>query len=65
MADNETLIERLDADAKTQVRLAMIAESEPVAAMHLDLALFSKEQARVLENIDEDGGWPGPLAFVR
>ena len=48
------LVDDLDTQARKHVHLAIIAEAQPVAEMHIDLALFSKTQARIVENLCED-----------
>lgn len=47
-------LEQLRARARDHVHLAVIAESLPVAEMHIDLAIFSEEQARLAERDCED-----------
>lgn len=54
MIDCEDIIERLHAEARTQVHLAVLAEAVPVAAMHLELAELNQQQARVAEEVCED-----------
>jgi len=54
MIDCDDLVEALQVQARDQVHLAMLAGSAPVAAMHLDLALFSGNQARVADELCED-----------
>lgn len=55
MIDCDDLIDQLHAEAKSHVHLATIAEAVPVAAMHMDLALFSERQAQVAEQLCDDG----------
>lgn len=47
----EELIDHLHSQARDQVHLALIAQSAPVAGMHLDLAEFSENQAHVAEEL--------------
>ena len=54
MTDCEELIEHLHSKARDQVQLAMLAEAIPVVSMHLDLAEFREQQARVAEDLCED-----------
>lgn len=51
MIDCEDMIERFHADARIQVHLAVLAEAVPVAAMHLELAELSQQQALVAEEV--------------
>lgn len=54
MIDCEELIEHLHSEARGHVRLAVLAEAAPVVGMHLDLAEFHEQQARVAEQLCED-----------
>ena len=54
MTDCEELIEHLHSKARDQVRAAMLAETTPVVGMHLDLAEFREQQARVAEELCEN-----------
>ena len=54
MIDCDELVEALQVQARDQVQLAMLAGAAPVAAMHLDLALFSGNQARVADELCEE-----------
>jgi len=54
MMDCDDLVETLQAQAREQVHLALLAAAAPVAAMHLDLAFFSGNQARVADELCED-----------
>lgn len=51
MTDCDDLIEDLRQLTREQVELALIAAAPPVAAMHIDLALFGVEQARFAERL--------------
>ena len=51
MTECDELVDHLRAQTRDQVHLAVIARSISVAGMHLDLAKFSEEQARVAEEI--------------
>lgn len=51
MNDCERLIELFHSSARDQVQLALLAETAPVATMHLDLAVFREQQARVAEEM--------------
>ncbi|MES2421442.1 MAG: hypothetical protein V4595_09100 [Pseudomonadota bacterium] len=53
--DCDELIELLHSEARTQVELALLAQADEVAGMHLDLAQFSERQARVAEELCEEG----------
>lgn len=50
----DELIEALHGRVRDHVHLALIADAAPVAEMHLDLAFFSQDQARVAEELCED-----------
>jgi hypothetical protein len=54
MNDCDELIERLHAQAHDQVHLALIARAVPVAAMHLELSLFTGSQARAAEELCDE-----------
>ena len=54
MTGCEKLIDHLHAKARDQVHLALLAATAPVAGMHLDLAEFREQQARVAEELCED-----------
>lgn len=54
MIDCDELIEHFHAEARDEVHLAMLAKSIPVVGMHLDLAEFREQQARVAEELCED-----------
>lgn len=54
MTDCDELINELHAQSRDHAHLAVIADAVPVAEMHIDLALFSEEQARVAEELCED-----------
>lgn len=54
MINCDDLIEALQVQAREQVHLALLAAAAPAAAMHLDLALFSGNQARVADKLCED-----------
>jgi len=54
MTDCEKLLELLHSRARDQVGLALLAESSAVAGMHLDLAEFREQQARVVDEICVD-----------
>jgi hypothetical protein len=49
--DCEELIDLLHADARDQIELALLAKADEVSGMHLDLAEFSKQQARTAEEL--------------
>ena len=51
MVDSDDLIDRLHADARTQLQLALLAETAPVAAMHLELAKLNEERAHAVAEI--------------
>ena len=55
MTDCDDLIDGSRRLTREQVDLAIIAEAPPVAAMHIDLAVFGVEQARVAEQLCDDG----------
>lgn len=55
MSECDELIEHLHAQACDHAHLAVIARAAPVAEMHIDLAIFSEEQARAAEQLCEDG----------
>ena len=57
MTDCDDLIHDLHAKARNHVHLAVLAETAPVAEMHIDLAVFSEERAHVAEELCED--WLG------
>lgn len=52
--DCNDLIDSLHAEARDQVALALLAKAEVVVGMHLDLAEFSEQQARVADEICQD-----------
>ena len=54
MTDCDDLIDEFHQLARQQVKLALIATAEPVAAMHIDLALFGAEQAQVADTLCDD-----------
>ena len=54
MTDCEELIDHLHSKARDQVHLALLAETAPVAGMHLDLAAFREQQARTAEELCVD-----------
>lgn len=54
MSECDELIEHLHARARDHAHLAVIAVATPVAEMHIDLAIFSEEQARTAERLCED-----------
>jgi hypothetical protein len=54
MIDCDDLVETLQVQSRDQVQLALLAHAAPVAAMHLDLALFSGAQARVADELCSD-----------
>ena len=54
MIDCDELLDRLHAQPRTQVHLALLAQATPVAEMHLDLALHSGEQTRTAEEFCDD-----------
>jgi hypothetical protein len=51
MDECDDLIDRLHAQARTHVHLAVIAEAASVVEMHVDLAVFSEERARAFEEL--------------
>ncbi|MGI4732050.1 MAG: hypothetical protein ACRYFW_09905 [Janthinobacterium lividum] len=55
MTDCDDIIDRFHAQARIHVRLAVLAETPPVAAMHIDLAAFSNERAQAFEELCEEG----------
>ncbi|WP_375383555.1 hypothetical protein [uncultured Sphingomonas sp.] len=55
MTNCDDLIDRFHAQAQAHVALAVIAETAPVAEMHIDLAEFSEERARAFEELCDDG----------
>ena len=55
MIDCDDLLDDLHQQTRKQVELAVIAQAPPVAAMHIDLALFSVEQTRLVEQLCDDG----------
>ena len=54
MTECDHLIDDLHRLTREQVGLALLAEAPPVAAMHIDLALFGVEQARFAERLCDD-----------
>ena len=54
MTDCDDLIDDLRRQAHDQVELAIIADATPVVAMHIDLAAFNADQARIAEQLCED-----------
>ena len=54
MTDCDDLIDDFDRLTREQIGLALAAEAPPVAAMHIDLALFGAEQARYAETVCDD-----------
>lgn len=54
MTECDQLIDQFHAEAGDHVQLAMIARTPSVAEMHIDLALFNEEQARIAEELCED-----------
>lgn len=54
MIDCDELLDQLHAQTRTQVHLALLAHATPVAEMHLDLALYSGEQARAAEKVCDE-----------
>lgn len=55
MTDCDELVEQLHAQADTQIRLAMIAQTPVVAEMHLDLAEWNEAQANAAEELCDEG----------
>lgn len=51
MADCDELIYDLKTLTRGQIELALLAVAPPVAAMHIDLALFRGEQMRAAEQL--------------
>lgn len=54
MIDCDDLIDNLQRLTREQVELALVAEAPPVAAMHIDLAVFGVEQSRFAERLCDD-----------
>jgi hypothetical protein len=54
MTECEELIGLLRLRARDQVNLALLASSDAVVGMHLDLAEFREQQARVAEELCEE-----------
>ena len=54
MPDCDDLIYDFDRLTRQQIGLALTAATPPVAAMHIDLALFGAEQARYAETLCRD-----------
>ncbi|SEN47986.1 hypothetical protein SAMN05192583_2909 [Sphingomonas gellani] len=54
MEDCHDVADQLHTDARDQAHLATIAAAPPVAAMHIDLAMFIEEQAKAVEESCED-----------
>lgn len=54
MIDPAFLIDDFQQLAREQVKLALVAEAPPVAAMHIDLAAFGAEQARLAAQLCEE-----------
>lgn len=54
MIDCDDMLSGLHHQTCDHIALALAAETPPVAAMHIDLALFSAEQRRVAEEICEE-----------
>lgn len=55
MTEPADLLDSLHDQILVHVELALVAEAEPVAAMHIDLAAFSAEQMRLAEELRDDG----------
>lgn len=53
MTDGTELVDDLRAIARDHVHLATICESAAVAEMHIDLAMFSEQRARVVRQVLE------------
>lgn len=55
MDDCENVAERLRAECKAQIGLAMVARAPSIIEMHIDLAAFAEERIRLVEeHCDEE-----------